>query len=564
MATGDVQNNVNRLRSELRKVKYDYASDLPEELLSTGDPAALLPPLHYALLGFSRHVAQKISARGYELQAKTDERFVECAFRLLREIFSYRPSLTTAQFFAKGFAERKLLLVIDVVKLCKDEHANLVSEQRLKAKPVPKASRLESVFPPRASKDRPATVRGAPSAPGAVAASAPVAASPIPKPSKPPPQLRAAEGRSSDGAVFVVQHHSRGEEGGASAAAIAPPDGAAAWGIRHGGAGPAPTPASLQAESSSEYESTYESSDEESGDGEEGAPSAGEEGGLSDEASSEAASQDGGGAGADEEDLAGFQSVAIPDTAETPFDPLAAAWLGGRPALQKTQCFSEVVKHDALTHDIARAFPAIKGHVAKASYATSAADEAPSARSSPSPLANRTNQQPTPSPRGPLEREGGKGSPGIAGMPAYGGAVGRLQSDTQRWLSVLANQMGALASKIDVLGENVAARFVILEGRLRFLEEVHRVQIAKQAKPAATLATAATLAHAKTTVPKGGRGLGVGESEREWLRKEKGEGGAAPVVVEAAPAGDDGTTPGFIAQVEKRWKQTTRLLDSLE
>ena len=65
-------------------------------------------------------------------------------------------------------------------------------------------------------------------------------------------------------------------------------------------------------------------------------------------------------------------------------------------------------------------------------------------------------------------------------------------------------------------------------------------------------------------VPKGGRGLGVGESEREWLRKEKGEGGAAPVVVEAAPAGDDGTTPGFIAQVEKRWKQTTRLLDSLE
>jgi hypothetical protein len=46
---------------------------------------ALLPALHYAMLGFSRHVTGSLSRAGHDLQAKSDARFVENAWRALRE-----------------------------------------------------------------------------------------------------------------------------------------------------------------------------------------------------------------------------------------------------------------------------------------------------------------------------------------------------------------------------------------------------------------------------------------------------------------------------------------------
>lgn len=69
-----------------------------------GDVAALLPLLHHALLGYSKAVAEKLLEKGYELHGKSDMRFVETAFKALRELFDYRPSLTPAQFLQKGYA----------------------------------------------------------------------------------------------------------------------------------------------------------------------------------------------------------------------------------------------------------------------------------------------------------------------------------------------------------------------------------------------------------------------------------------------------------------------------
>lgn len=39
--------------------------------LRTGDPAAILPVLHYVLLRFSRHVALDVAASGYEARGPT-------------------------------------------------------------------------------------------------------------------------------------------------------------------------------------------------------------------------------------------------------------------------------------------------------------------------------------------------------------------------------------------------------------------------------------------------------------------------------------------------------------
>lgn len=38
--------------------------------LRTGDPAAILPIIHYVLLRFSRHVALDVAASGYEVRRK--------------------------------------------------------------------------------------------------------------------------------------------------------------------------------------------------------------------------------------------------------------------------------------------------------------------------------------------------------------------------------------------------------------------------------------------------------------------------------------------------------------
>ena len=81
---------------------------------------ALLPLLNFVLLKFSRHVAMCIIKSGYEvrcgllkasvlrdadqpgtplqLQGKTDQRFIEVAFKLFRDCFNIKTVLTPGHF----------------------------------------------------------------------------------------------------------------------------------------------------------------------------------------------------------------------------------------------------------------------------------------------------------------------------------------------------------------------------------------------------------------------------------------------------------------------------------
>ncbi|KAH9559020.1 hypothetical protein CY35_06G037300 [Sphagnum magellanicum] len=124
MATGDVKGNLERMRVQLRSIAYPHAIDI--QGAKNGLPAVILPLLHYALLGYSRHVARYIFVNGYELYAKSDLRFVECVMKLLRKEFDYRCPLTVAQIFARGFAEKKFLFVHDVIQMCKRKHNELL------------------------------------------------------------------------------------------------------------------------------------------------------------------------------------------------------------------------------------------------------------------------------------------------------------------------------------------------------------------------------------------------------------------------------------------------------
>ena len=126
--TGDLDGNLNRVKRELRRIRFPV--DFDGGAARQGSPMALLPALHYAMLGFSRHVTSSLSEAGHDLRAKSDARFVENAWRALREEFGYNPALTPQQFLSPGFAERKLMLLFDAIELCKRRHNEHARAQR--------------------------------------------------------------------------------------------------------------------------------------------------------------------------------------------------------------------------------------------------------------------------------------------------------------------------------------------------------------------------------------------------------------------------------------------------
>lgn len=94
-STGDLQNNLEKLRYELQHSKYTGPIDI--RILRKGSPADLLPLVHFALLGLSRLLHDELVAKGYDLFAKTDIRFMEAAFKLLRNEFDYQPAVSEPQ-----------------------------------------------------------------------------------------------------------------------------------------------------------------------------------------------------------------------------------------------------------------------------------------------------------------------------------------------------------------------------------------------------------------------------------------------------------------------------------
>jgi Centrosomal spindle body, CEP44 len=158
-STGDLQGNINRLVDCLRGIAYPLP--VPAKKLREGDTNVLLPMLNYCLLDYSRHVSamlhEKVSLvllrfkdvsqvwrpqarptmlhldpfafrlQGFRFFGKDDRSFVEDVFRLLKETWGVSASqlhINATQFLApRGFVERKLLLVVEVMKRCMRIHS---------------------------------------------------------------------------------------------------------------------------------------------------------------------------------------------------------------------------------------------------------------------------------------------------------------------------------------------------------------------------------------------------------------------------------------------------------
>jgi len=122
---GDLDANISKLKAQLRQARYPV-HELDIQGLLRGRPGALLPVLHYIFVSYSAFFCKFVSEKGFELRAKSDLRFLEAVYRVVREHLSYSPVLSTSQFFTIGFAERKVLFCQDILDIARRMHEELL------------------------------------------------------------------------------------------------------------------------------------------------------------------------------------------------------------------------------------------------------------------------------------------------------------------------------------------------------------------------------------------------------------------------------------------------------
>ncbi|XP_028267430.1 centrosomal protein of 44 kDa [Parambassis ranga] len=123
LCTGDIQGCLRKLEALLRAIKYPGHVDY--DGLSKGDPSAFLPIVSFTLTSFSPPFAEQLIASGLELTGKTDLRFIDTLYKVLRDIFHYKPILTKQQFLQWGFSQRKISVICDIINLVLQKHNQL-------------------------------------------------------------------------------------------------------------------------------------------------------------------------------------------------------------------------------------------------------------------------------------------------------------------------------------------------------------------------------------------------------------------------------------------------------
>ncbi|XP_066574229.1 centrosomal protein of 44 kDa isoform X1 [Amia ocellicauda] len=133
MATGDLRGCLRKLDQQLRLLNYsrevDYAG------LAKGDPSSFLPIVSHAFVSYSSHLAEHLVGFGAELAGKNDLRFVESVYKVLRDLFNYKPVLTKQQFLQFGYAERKVNILCDIIGFVAKKHKELSKAHKSKFQP---------------------------------------------------------------------------------------------------------------------------------------------------------------------------------------------------------------------------------------------------------------------------------------------------------------------------------------------------------------------------------------------------------------------------------------------
>ena len=118
-STGDLKNNVSKLKHWIRKLKYPH-NDLDfKSLVLQGHPQVLLSVLHYALLDYSIEVATEVCKIDSLLSSANDKRFMEGVYRIMNNPpYNYnRIPISVTQFLSlNAFIERKVITTCEILQ----------------------------------------------------------------------------------------------------------------------------------------------------------------------------------------------------------------------------------------------------------------------------------------------------------------------------------------------------------------------------------------------------------------------------------------------------------------
>ncbi|XP_040274614.1 centrosomal protein of 44 kDa isoform X2 [Bufo bufo] len=141
MTTGDVKGVLRKLEQKLRLL--NYPRDVDYSGLVKGDPAAALPIISYTFTAYSTWIAEILVSLDIELSAKSDLRFIDAVYKVLRDVFHYKPVLTKQQFLQCGFSERRMQTVCDIIDCVVKKHKEIANQSKAKLQPVKRTARIK-------------------------------------------------------------------------------------------------------------------------------------------------------------------------------------------------------------------------------------------------------------------------------------------------------------------------------------------------------------------------------------------------------------------------------------
>ncbi|CAH8522086.1 unnamed protein product [Schistosoma turkestanicum] len=108
----NIKGSLENLRRQLRSIRFNH--DVSFQGMISGQPSAFVEFYRHLLCDFNSKVTSHLVELGFGMLGTTDKRFMEVLYRILRDVFSFRPPITTVQFFTTGFAERKIEMATTV------------------------------------------------------------------------------------------------------------------------------------------------------------------------------------------------------------------------------------------------------------------------------------------------------------------------------------------------------------------------------------------------------------------------------------------------------------------
>jgi len=119
--------SINDLALQLvKKLKtINYPTKVIIKMLLCGNSDIFLPIIHYSFFNYSEHVKNFLIENKYEIYAKNDIDFIEMIFKILNNLFNYKPPLSSNQFFKNGYSYEKILFCINIIDMVKIKNKEL-------------------------------------------------------------------------------------------------------------------------------------------------------------------------------------------------------------------------------------------------------------------------------------------------------------------------------------------------------------------------------------------------------------------------------------------------------